>query len=120
MANILFVDDSHSMRTLVSSCLVDAGHSVKVAVDGQDGLQVASSSQYELIITDINMPKMNGIELIKELRKLSQYKFTPILILTTESSADKKSEGKQAGATGWIVKPFNPEKLLQAIGKVCR
>lgn len=120
MANILFVDDSHSMRTLVSSCLIDAGHDVKVAEDGVAGLEVAANDQYDLIISDINMPKMNGIELIKELRKLSEYKFTPILILTTESSPEKKSEGKQAGATGWIVKPFNPEKLLQAINKVCR
>jgi len=120
MAKILVVDDSGSMRKLVSACLESDGHSADVAEDGVLGLSAVSTTNYDLVITDINMPNMDGITLIKEIRKLSSYKFTPILVLTTESGDGKKNEGKQAGATGWIVKPFNPDKLLQAVGRVCQ
>ncbi len=119
MAKILAVDDSASMRQMVGFTLKGAGHDVLEASDGQEALKVAQGqSGIDLVISDINMPNMDGIALIKELRQLGQYKFTPILMLTTESGSDKKSEGKAAGATGWIVKPFNPEQLLSTISKV--
>lgn len=119
MAKILAVDDSASMRQMVSFTLKGAGHDVYEASDGVEALKVAKAQNgLDLVISDINMPNMDGISLIKELRQLGSYKFTPILMLTTESSAGKKSEGKSAGATGWIVKPFNPDQLLATIGKV--
>ena len=119
MAKILAVDDSTSMRQMVGFTLKGAGHDVLEAADGAEALQLAKSNNgVDLVISDINMPNMDGIALIKELRQLDSYKFTPILMLTTESGADKKSEGKAAGATGWIVKPFNPEQLLATIAKV--
>lgn len=118
MANILIVDDSASMRNMVSATLQSVGHDVKDAGDGEAALNQAQSGQFDAVITDLNMPVMNGIELVKSLRALPNYKYTPILLLTTESSSDKKSEGKQAGATGWLVKPFNPEKLLATVDKV--
>ncbi len=119
MAKILAVDDSASMRQMVSFTLKGAGHDVTEASDGVEALNLAkSSSDFDLVISDINMPNMDGISLIKELRQLSNFKFTPILMLTTESGAEKKGEGKAAGATGWIVKPFNPDQLLATVGKV--
>ncbi len=118
MAKILIVDDSASMRQMVEFTLKEAGHDVMVAEDGQVALNIAKGAASDLVITDINMPNMDGITLIKELRALAPYKFTPILTLTTESTTDKKMEGKEAGATGWIVKPFNPEKLLATVNKV--
>jgi len=118
MASILAVDDSASMRQMVSFTLKGAGYDVTEAKDGQEALQIAKSNSYNLVITDINMPNMDGITLTKELRTLPAYKFTPILTLTTESSTDKKMAGKQAGATGWIVKPFNPDQLLATVKKV--
>ncbi|BCD98270.1 response regulator [Marinagarivorans cellulosilyticus] len=119
MARIIAVDDSASMRQMVSFTLKGAGHDVIEASDGVEALKLANQeSGVDLVISDINMPNMDGISLIKELRTLAPYKFTPILMLTTESSADKKMEGKAAGATGWIVKPFNPDQLLATIGKV--
>lgn len=119
MAKILAVDDSASMRQMVGFTLKSAGHDVHEAGDGVEALKVAQrQSGFDLVISDINMPNMDGISLIKELRKLPPFKFTPILMLTTESSADKKSEGKSAGATGWIVKPFNPDQLIATINKV--
>jgi len=119
MAKILAVDDSASMRQMVSFTLKGAGHEVLEASDGEEALKIARGNNgIHLVISDINMPKMDGIALIKELRALPEYKFTPILMLTTESSGDKKMEGKSAGATGWIVKPFNPDQLLATIGKV--
>ncbi len=119
MARIIAVDDSASMRQMVSFTLKGAGHEVLEASDGVEALKLANqSSGVDLVISDINMPNMDGISLIKELRNLQPYKFTPILMLTTESSTDKKMEGKAAGATGWIVKPFNPDQLLATIGKV--
>lgn len=118
MATILIVDDSASMRQMVEFTLKEAGHQVMVAEDGVMALNLAKGAASDLVITDINMPNMDGITLIRELRALPAYKFTPILALTTESTTDKKMEGKEAGATGWIVKPFNPEKLLATVSKV--
>ncbi len=118
MASILAVDDSASMRQMVTFTLQSAGYDVVEARDGQEALQLAQSKTFNLVLTDINMPKMDGIALVRALRALPAYKFTPLLTLTTESTADKKQEGKAAGATGWIVKPFNPEQLLGVIKKV--
>lgn len=118
MPTILAVDDSASMRQMVAFTLKGAGFGVIEAVDGVDALAKAKTSKVDLVLTDVNMPRMDGISLIKELRVLPSYKFTPILMLTTESGTDKKMEGKSAGATGWIVKPFNPDQLLATIKKV--
>ncbi len=118
MASILAVDDSTSMRQMVSFTLKGAGYEVVEAADGVEALDKAKSQQFNLVITDVNMPNMDGIELIKKLRELDAYKYTPLLMLTTESAADKKTEGKQAGATGWIVKPFDPDQLVATIKKV--
>ncbi|MDT8407257.1 MAG: response regulator [Methylococcales bacterium] len=118
MARILTVDDSSSMRQMVSFALSSAGHQVVEAVDGVDGLNKAKSQTFDCVITDVNMPNKDGISLIKDLRALPNYKFIPLLMLTTESGADKKQAGKAAGATGWIVKPFNPDQLLKTVQKV--
>jgi len=118
MTNILAVDDSASMRQMVSFSLKNAGYSVVEAVDGVDALNKAKKQTFDLVLTDINMPNKDGITLIKELRMLPAYKFVPMLTLTTESSGDMKAKGKAAGATGWIVKPFNPEQLLNTVKKV--
>lgn len=120
MANILAVDDSASMRQMVSFTLRGAGHNVTEANDGKDALVKANNGTFDLVLSDVNMPVMDGIALITELRKLPKFKFTPILMLTTESAGDKKLAGKAAGATGWLVKPFNPEQLLATINKVLR
>lgn len=118
--NILIVDDSESIREVVGFTLTNAGHKVKVAVDGEDALKFFDGSKIDLVVTDLHMPNMDGIELIKKVRQMEAYKFIPILFLTTESQQSKKEEAKNAGATGWIVKPFVPEKLLAAISKVVR
>ena len=118
MATILAVDDSASMRQMVSFTLKGAGHDVTEAENGQAALDIAKTKQFDLVISDVNMPVMDGITLIKELRALPEYKFTPLLMLTTESGDDKKQQGKAVGATGWIVKPFNPDQLLATINKV--
>jgi len=118
MASILAVDDSPSMRQMLSFPLRGAGHDVREANDGVQALEFANKKKYDLVLSDVNMPNMNGIELVKELRQLADYKFVPVLMLTTESAGDVKAQGKQAGATGWIVKPFNPEQLLSTIKRV--
>ena len=118
MASILAVDDSVSMRQMVTFTLQGAGYEVIEAQDGEQALELAKSTKVNLVLTDINMPKMDGIALIHALRALPHYKFTPILMLTTESASEKKQDGKAAGATGWIVKPFNPDQLLATIKKV--
>ena len=105
---------------MVSFTLKSAGYQTVEAKDGQDGLAKAKSNNFDLVISDVNMPNMDGISLCTELRKLVDFKFTPILMLTTESSADMKMRGKSAGATGWLVKPFNPEKLLATIKRVVK
>ncbi|GAA0305921.1 response regulator [Psychrosphaera haliotis] len=120
MKKILAVDDSASMRQMVGFTLKNAGYDVTEAKDGQEALDVARDAEFDVIISDVNMPNMDGIELVRNLRTLPQFKFTPILMLTTESGTNKKGEGKAAGATGWIVKPFNPEQLLTVIKKVAR
>lgn len=118
MVKILAVDDSPSMREMVTFTLQSAGYDVVEAVDGQDALAKAQGDEFQVVLTDVNMPNMDGIELTRNLRGLDSYKFIPILVLTTESSDDKKTEGKSAGATGWLIKPFNPEKLLATIQRV--
>ena len=117
-ATILTVDDSASMRQMVSFTLKRAGYTVVEAADGVEALYYARTSAVDLVLTDVNMPNMDGISLVRELRQLQAYKFVPMLMLTTESGQDKKMQGKAAGATGWLVKPFNPEKLLATIVKV--
>jgi two-component system chemotaxis response regulator CheY len=117
-ARILVVDDSASMRQMVAFALTSAGFSVEEAEDGAVALGRAKGARFNAVVTDVNMPNMDGISLIRELRQLPDYKFTPMLMLTTESAADKKSEGKAAGATGWLVKPFNPEQLVATVQKV--
>jgi len=117
-SRILAVDDSASMRQMVTFTLKGAGYDVEEAADGQEALNIAKGGKFDLVLSDVNMPVMDGITLVKELRTLANYKFTPILMLTTESTGDKKTEGKTAGATGWIVKPFNPDQLLNTIKKV--
>jgi two-component system, chemotaxis family, chemotaxis protein CheY len=118
MPSILTVDDSASLRQMVAFTLKNAGYDVLEADNGLSAMDVAKDHEINLVITDVNMPKMGGIELIRELRALPSFKFTPILMLTTESGDSKKQEGKAAGATGWIVKPFKPESLLAVIKKV--
>lgn len=116
---ILTVDDSRTMREMVAFTLKEAGYNVLEAEDGKAAMTLVGTNSIDAIITDLNMPNMNGIELIRAVRVLAQYKYTPILMLTTEGDASKKQEGKEAGATGWIVKPFNPEKLIEVMRKVC-
>lgn len=118
MPSILAVDDSASMRQMVSFTLKGAGYDVTEASDGAIALGIAKGKKFDLVLTDVNMPNMDGIMLAKELRALPAFKFTPILMLTTEAGGDKKNEGKAAGATGWIVKPFDPEQLLATVKKV--
>lgn len=118
MANIIAVDDSPSMRQLVSMTLSRAGHQVHLAEDGLEAIDLANAINADLVITDVHMPNMNGIELTKHLRAIPGYRYKPILVLTTESSSDMKRLGKDAGATGWIVKPFNPESLLAVLDRV--
>jgi len=115
---ILAVDDSASIRQMVAFTLKGAGYDVVEAVDGQDGLDKAKAKTINLVLTDQNMPKMDGLTLIKSLRALPQYKTVPILMLTTEAGDAMKAQGKAAGATGWLVKPFDPQKLLDVVKKV--
>jgi two-component system chemotaxis response regulator CheY len=120
MHSILAVDDSPSMRQMVSFTLKNAGFNVVEAVDGQDAWEKANQRDFNLVLTDQNMPRMDGIGLTKKLRENPKFKTTPILILTTESSDQMKQAGRSAGATGWLVKPFDPAKLIEVIGKVIR
>ncbi len=117
---ILIVDDSESIREVVSFTLENEGYNVLVAIDGKDALKFLDGTQIDLIITDLHMPNMDGIGLIKEVRTMADYQHIPILFLTTESQAAKKMEAKEAGATGWIIKPFVPAKLIAALKKVLR
>ena len=115
---ILAVDDSSSLRQMVAFSLKAAGYQVVEAVDGQDGLDKAKQQTVDLVLTDQNMPKMDGLTLIKSLRGLPTYAKVPILMLTTESSDDMKSKGRAAGANGWLVKPFDPQRLIEVVKKV--
>lgn len=118
MANVLTVDDSVSLRKLVATTLATAGHHVTEASNGAEGLEQLKTRAFNLIISDINMPVMDGLTFIKHVRVLAAYKFVPILVLTTEMDPAKKKQAKDSGATGWLVKPFDPETLLNTIRKV--
>lgn len=118
MARILVVDDSTTMRQMVAFTLSDAGHEVTEAADGLKAVAEAKQRRYDLVITDVNMPGMNGIDLVKSLREMPDFKFIPILVLTTESGPEIKGRGREAGATGWIVKPFSPDVLIATLKKV--
>lgn len=118
MAKILAVDDSVSMRGMVAFTLRGAGHEVVEAENGRLALDIARGSSFDLVLADVNMPVMDGIAMVRELRTMDAYKGVPILMLTTESHIEKKMEGKAAGATGWLVKPFDPEQLLATVKRV--
>lgn len=115
---VLVVDDSASIRQMVGAILKGAGYDVLDAIDGEEGLATAQASGVDLVLTDHNMPRMDGLHLIRSLRALPQYKAIPILMLTTEAGDDMKAHGRAAGATGWLVKPFDPSKLLQIVKKL--
>ena len=115
---IMTADDSASFRQMIKFTLEQAGYDVIEAIDGQDAVAKLDNTKVDMLIADLHMPKIDGIDLIKKIRTEPQYKFLPIIMLTTESQADKKQEGKDAGATGWIEKPFKPEQLLGVIKKV--
>ncbi|MGF1714058.1 response regulator [Photobacterium chitinilyticum] len=115
---ILILDDSAPIRQVVGIALRGAGYEVIEAKDGIDGIDKLDGQKLNLIITDINMPRMDGITFVKEVKKMPRYKFTPIIILTTESQDNKKQEGRAAGAKAWVVKPFQPSQLLDAVAKL--
>lgn len=118
MKKVLSVDDSASVRQMVRFTLTNAGYEVAEAVDGKDGLGKTAASRFDLIVTDLNMPHLDGIQMISAVRKMPAYTFTPILMLTTESQPEKKDAGRKAGATGWIVKPFNAQQLIAVVKKL--
>lgn len=120
MALILAVDDSPSMRKMVSFTLTGAGHRVVDAVDGEDAYEKAQAQMFDLVLTDQNMPRLDGLGLTRKLREHPRFKTTPIFVLTTESSDVMKQAGRAAGATGWLVKPFDPARLLEVINKVVK
>jgi len=120
MKRILTVDDSASVRQMVCFTLQKAGYEVAEAVDGKDGIAKAGNGKFDLIITDLNMPNIDGLQLITAVRKLPGYSFVPILMLSTESQAEKKDAGRRAGATGWIVKPFNADQLVAVVQKLVK
>jgi two-component system chemotaxis response regulator CheY len=117
-AHILTVDDSASIRMTTKMTLTNAGYQVTEAVDGRDGLSKAGAGTFDLIVTDLNMPNMNGIEMIRSLRSSPAHMGTPIIFLTTESDGEIKSQAKAAGATGWLTKPFDPDQLVKIARKV--
>lgn len=116
--NILIVDDSASLRQVVGIALKGAGYNVIEAVDGKDGLSRLGGAKVHLIISDVNMPVMDGITFLKEIKKLPAYRFTPVMMLTTESQEARKAEGQAAGAKAWMVKPFQPAQMLAAVAKL--
>lgn len=118
MATIMVIDDSTSMRALVAQTVAGAGHKVVEAGDGLDALDKLGTAKIDLFLCDVNMPRLDGLGFVKRVRALPNYKFTPLLILTTEVDPEKKKIAKDAGATGWLVKPFQPVQLLATIGKV--
>ncbi len=115
---ILVVDDSASLRQVVAIALKGAGYDVIEGCDGKDALSKLTGQKVHLIISDVNMPNMDGITMVKEIKQMAAYKFTPIIMLTTESQESKKAEGQAAGAKAWVVKPFKPEQMLQAVSKL--
>lgn len=118
MAKILSVDDSKVIRDLIEAVLIENGHEVVTANDGVEGLAETRNHQFDLILSDINMPNMTGISMVSKIRRLPDYEHTPIIMLTTESSDFKKSKAKSMGATGWLQKPFDPERLMKAVNKL--
>jgi two-component system chemotaxis response regulator CheY len=120
MKTIMAIDDSASLRQMVSVVLRGGGYQVVESVDGMDALSKLKGQELHLFLTDVNMPKMDGFEFTRRVRAMPQYKFVPVVLLTTESTAEKKQQGKTAGATAWIVKPFNPDQLLAVVKKVIR
>jgi len=117
MAKILAVDDSMMIRNLVSTVLIQAGHEVVTAADGTEAIKIARDESFDLVLSDINMPEMNGISLVSKLRRLDHFKFTPIIMVTTEGGDYKKKKAKSFGATGWLLKPFDEKRLLAAVNK---
>ena len=115
---ILIVDDSASVRTVAGIALRSAGYEVIEAANGQEGLERLGGDRVHLIISDVNMPVMDGIAFLKEVKRLPNYKFTPVIMLTTEAGEDKKKEGREAGAKAWITKPFQPQIMLDAVAKL--
>ena len=118
MALILTVDDSKVIRDLVAAVLIENGHEVVTANDGIEGLEASRNQQFDMILSDINMPNMTGISMVSKVRRLAGYEYVPIVMLTTESSDFKKSKAKNMGATGWLQKPFDPERLMKAVNKL--
>ena len=116
---VMTVDDSKTMRDMVAFTLRSAGFVVTAAEDGKQALALLATNPVDVVITDLNMPVMDGVALIRALRADARWRAVPILMLTTESDSSKKTEGRTAGATGWIVKPFNPEKLVEVVNRVC-
>lgn len=116
---IMVVDDSYSLRQVVSLALKSAGYDVFEAADGKDALSKLTGQKVHLVVSDVNMPNMDGITFVKEMRKLPAYRFTPVIMLTTENQEAKKAEGQAAGAKAWMVKPFKPEQMLMAVSKLC-
>lgn len=115
---VMIVDDSASLRQVVGIALKGAGYTVLEACDGKDALAKLTGDKIHLIISDVNMPNMDGITFVKELKKLANYKFTPVIMLTTESQEGKKAEGQAAGAKAWVIKPFQPDQMLAAVSKL--
>lgn len=115
----LIVDDSATMRNMIKATMSDMGFETDTAQDGEKAFKLAQHHRYDIVVTDINMPNMDGIELIRVLRETETCKYTPILVITTEGGENVKQAGKEAGASGWIVKPFNPDTLHKAVGKLC-
>ena len=118
MPRIMVIDDSNSMRALIKQTLIAAGHEIIEAVDGEDALARVKGASIDLFLCDVNMPRIDGLTLVKRLRGLPSFKFSPILMLTTEIDPEKKRIAKEAGATGWLVKPFQPDQLLATIRRV--
>lgn len=116
--SILIVDDSASLRQVVNLALTRAGYQVTEATDGEDAIRKLDGRKFNLIVSDVNMPRMDGISFVREVKANARYKFTPIIMLTTEGQAEKKEQGRAAGAKAWIVKPFNPSVLLDAVSKL--
>lgn len=116
---IMIVDDSASMRRVVGIALKGVGYDVLEGVDGRDALSKLTGQKVHLIISDVNMPVMDGIAFLKNVKQMPAYKFTPVIMLTTESAEEKKREGQSAGARAWVVKPFQPEQLVNAVQRLC-
>ena len=118
MARILTVDDSPVMRQMVKATLAEAGHVVTQAANGEEALRIAATQVFDMVITDVNMPVMDGLTLTRNLRQLPAYRTIPMIALTTESTAEVKRNGREAGATAWVVKPFNPQRLIEAVAQL--